>query len=126
MQVCLARAIVRQNLILVLDEATANVDPQTDNLIQTTIREKFAHCTVLTIAHRLNTVMDSDRVMVMDAGSIVEISHAHLLLQDKNSQLSEMISQTDPGTQKLLRHLAQRSYNTKMNIHGKVLNNELL
>ncbi|CAB3386319.1 Hypothetical predicted protein [Cloeon dipterum] len=91
--VCLARAIVRNNKILVLDEATANVDPKTDAFIQTTIRKKFANCTVFTIAHRLHTIMDSDRVLVMDLGRAAELAAPAELLADTKSIFAGMAQQ---------------------------------
>ncbi|XP_060530036.1 multidrug resistance-associated protein 1-like isoform X5 [Cylas formicarius] len=79
--ICLARALLRKTKVLILDEATAAVDLETDDLIQKTIRTKFNDCTVLTIAHRLNTIMDSDRVIVLDKGRIVEFDSPAALLR---------------------------------------------
>ncbi|XP_043945092.1 multidrug resistance-associated protein 1-like [Protopterus annectens] len=69
---CLARALLQKARILVLDEATAAVDLETDNLIQSTIRTQFDFCTVITIAHRINTIMDYERIIVLDNGQVVE------------------------------------------------------
>ncbi|XP_058800147.1 probable multidrug resistance-associated protein lethal(2)03659 isoform X2 [Phymastichus coffea] len=91
--ICLARAMLRKNVILVLDEATANVDPHTDLLIQETIREKFKSCTVLTVAHRLNTIIDSNKVIVMDNGYLVEFDHPYKLLQDENGYFTKLVKQ---------------------------------
>ncbi|KAI8894564.1 P-loop containing nucleoside triphosphate hydrolase protein [Globomyces pollinis-pini] len=82
---CLARAILRKTKVLVLDEATANVDHQTDDLVQKIIREEFRDCTVLTIAHRIGTVMDYDRILVLDQGSLAEFDSPEALLNDPNS-----------------------------------------
>ncbi|XP_030767940.1 multidrug resistance-associated protein 4-like isoform X2 [Sitophilus oryzae] len=108
--ICLARAILRNNKILVMDEATANVDAQTDKLIQKTIRHKFAQCTVLTIAHRLHTVMDSDKILVMDAGQAVEFDHPHILLQNNTGYLSELVRKTGTGTAASLKKIAKQNF----------------
>uniref|UniRef100_A0A8C7VS14 Multidrug resistance-associated protein 4 n=1 Tax=Oncorhynchus mykiss TaxID=8022 RepID=A0A8C7VS14_ONCMY len=91
--VCLARAVLRKNRILIIDEATANVDPRTDELIQKTIRDKFRECTVLTIAHRLNTIIDSDRILVLGAGMIQEFDEPYVLLQNQESALYRTVQQ---------------------------------
>ncbi|NWV28367.1 MRP1 protein, partial [Origma solitaria] len=90
--VCLARALLRKTKILVLDEATASVDMETDNFVQSTIKTEFHSCTVLTIAHRLHTVMDSGRVLVLDAGRILEYDTPQNLLQRKGA-FSEMVAE---------------------------------
>ena len=81
---CLARALLKKTKVLVLDEATAAVDLETDDLIQGTIREEFKDSTVLTIAHRLNTIMDYDRIMVLDNGHIAEFESVKELLKKED------------------------------------------
>nr|CAD7433237.1 unnamed protein product [Timema monikensis] len=105
---CLARAILMSNRILLLDEATANVDRQTDALIQRTIRRKFVDCTVLTVAHRLNTVMDSDRVIVMESGRLLEFDHPHILLQNKDGHFSKMVANTGQAMTEELTKIADK------------------
>ncbi|CAH1098763.1 unnamed protein product [Psylliodes chrysocephalus] len=117
--ICLARAIVKNNKILVMDEATANVDPQTDSLIQRTIRERFKDCTVLTVAHRLNTIMDNDRVLVMDAGQVMEFDHPYYLLQNSESFLSKMVNETGPEMAYKLKQIAKNSYLYKNKISSE-------
>jgi ATP-binding cassette subfamily C (CFTR/MRP) protein 4 len=105
--VCLARALIRNNKILVMDEATANVDPHTDALIQNTIREKFADCTVLTIAHRLHTVMDSDKILVMSAGCVEEFDHPYALLKKEGGILHNLVQTTGKTTALNLENIAK-------------------
>ena len=78
--ICVARAILRKPKILVMDEATASIDSETDELVQLMIRTKFAECTVLTIAHRLHTIVDSNKVLVMDGGLVGEYDQPKTLL----------------------------------------------
>uniref|UniRef100_A0A8D0B2G1 Cystic fibrosis transmembrane conductance regulator n=1 Tax=Sander lucioperca TaxID=283035 RepID=A0A8D0B2G1_SANLU len=111
--VCLARAILRKNRILVIDEATANVDPRTDELIQKTIRDKFRECTVLTIAHRLNTIIDSDRILVLDAGKIHAYDEPYTLLQDPDGIFYKMVQQTGKQEAAALLEAAQQVYNSR-------------
>jgi ATP-binding cassette subfamily C (CFTR/MRP) protein 1 len=90
---CIARSLLRKPKILVMDEATASIDNTTDAAIQDMIRSNFKDATVLTIAHRLNTIMDSDRVLVLKDGQVAEFDSPHNLLQDPQSQFYSMVQE---------------------------------
>lgn len=89
--ICLARAIIRKNKIVVLDEATSNMDPETEFLIQKAIVENFSQCTVFIIAHRLQSILDCHKVIVMEKGEIMEYEDPLILMEDDNSMFSKML-----------------------------------
>ncbi|XVF77148.1 hypothetical protein PTKIN_Ptkin14bG0017600 [Pterospermum kingtungense] len=91
--VCLGRVLLKKSKILVLDEATASVDTATDNMIQTTIREHFSDCTVLTIAHRITSVLDSDMVLLLSNGLIEEYDSPARLLENKSSSFAQLVAE---------------------------------
>ncbi|KAF1745089.1 LOW QUALITY PROTEIN: hypothetical protein MXB_2975 [Myxobolus squamalis] len=96
--ICLARALLKHTKILVLDEATSNVDLKTDKLIQAIIRKEFSDCTVITVAHRIETIIDYDRIIVMDAGSIAEFDSPQNLLARHDSLFYQLVSKTEIPT----------------------------
>eukprot|EP01125_Pyxidicula_operculata_P020167 TRINITY_DN73_c2_g1_i1.p1 TRINITY_DN73_c2_g1~~TRINITY_DN73_c2_g1_i1.p1 ORF type:complete len:1092 (+),score=213.81 TRINITY_DN73_c2_g1_i1:119-3394(+) len=93
--ICVARALLQYSKILIMDEATASIDVATDTLIQRTIREGFADHTVLTIAHRLHTIIDSDMIMVLDKGKLVEFDTPYNLLQIQNGHFWSLVHESD-------------------------------
>jgi ABC-type multidrug transport system fused ATPase/permease subunit len=105
--------------ILILDEATANVDPKTDAQIQQTIRTSFAECTVLTIAHRLDTIVDADRVLVLDAGRVVEFDEPISLMRDEDGVFSSMCRATGKESATKLKQMAQKAANQRSVMNAK-------
>lgn len=103
---CLARAMLRSPKIIVMDEATANVDMESDQLIQKSLRNDFKDSTIITIAHRLNTVIDYSRILVLDQGKLVEYASPHELLQ-KGGIFAEMVDNTGDINSAMLRRLAK-------------------
>lgn len=98
--VCVARALLRRPRVLVADEATASVDPETDALIQGAIRREFAASTVLTIAHRINTILDADAVLVMHDGRAAEYDAVGALLGNEKSLFKAMVDQASKHAQR--------------------------
>ena len=105
---CLARALLQGNKIIVMDEATANVDFETDRLIQEVIRSKFKDCTILTIAHRLKTVIDYDKILVLDQGEVVEFDSPRVLLAKRDGVFSQLVKSHNFA-------VAERMINERMN-----------
>lgn len=105
---CLARALLRKSNILILDEPTANVDSNTDSLLQKTIKEKFSHATIISVAHRINTVIDYDRILVLGKGNLLEYGAPKDLLSNEDGYLFEMVKGTGDAMAAYLHDRAKR------------------
>ncbi|KAF9433312.1 hypothetical protein BGZ76_009620 [Entomortierella beljakovae] len=119
--ICIARSLVIGAKIIVLDEATASIDMITDKLLQQTIKQSFADCTVLTIAHRLNTIIESDKVLVMDGGVVAEFGEPYKLLQNPGGIFAELVNHAGEAASKKLIMIAKdahmdRNRNQAMNV----------
>jgi len=110
---CVARSVLNKSTVVVLDEATAAIDAKTDALVQQAISKNFADCTVLTIAHRLNTLMHSDKILVMDSGVVKEFDQPLTLLDMPDGIFRSLVNQTGPDTARKLEQLAREAHERK-------------
>lgn len=110
---CLARSLLKSPKVILLDEATASIDYKSDATIQKTIREEFSHSTILTIAHRLRSIIDYDKILVMDAGKVVEYDDPYILIANKESLFYSMCENS--GELDTLTKLAKEAYVEKKN-----------
>lgn len=111
--ICLARTLLRQPKVILLDEATASLDYKSDQIIQQTVREEFSNCTIMTIAHRLKTVIDYDKIVVLDNGLLKEYDHPYSLLLNKDSIFYSMCE--DSGELDTLLKLAKEAFVKQLN-----------
>eukprot|EP01006_Ploeotia_vitrea_P048390 TRINITY_DN67229_c1_g2_i1.p1 TRINITY_DN67229_c1_g2~~TRINITY_DN67229_c1_g2_i1.p1 ORF type:complete len:1390 (+),score=148.98 TRINITY_DN67229_c1_g2_i1:25-4170(+) len=109
--ICLARALVKQSRIVVLDEATANIDMDTDLMVQLCVRKYFGDSTVLTIAHRINTIIDSDKIAVLDDGVLAEYDSPKNLLDKQGSLFGQLVDQLGEKSAQTLRDIADGKQN---------------
>jgi len=103
--ICVARALIKRSKIVVLDEATANLDLETDAQIQKCLRQHF-NCTVLTIAHRINTIIDYDKILVLSCGRVEEFDTCKNLLKNDHSLFSKLVDETGQQNAEYLRSKA--------------------
>lgn len=115
--VCLSRSLLKNPKVMMLDEATSSIDYKSDSIIQKTIREEFSNSTILTIAHRLRTIIDYDMILVLDHGKVVEYDNPYVLIADKNSLFYSMCENS--GELEALIKLAKEAFIEKKNNKNK-------
>ncbi|EMD49138.1 ATP-binding cassette, putative [Entamoeba histolytica KU27] len=118
--ICLARALLKKSKILIMDEATANIDIQTDKTIQEMVRKNFNECTVITVAHRLQSIMDANKVFVFDKGELVENDSPSHLIDNENTIFNHLVQQS--GCADELKRVAKK----KTTIFGSNFNRNIL
>ncbi|KAJ3271363.1 hypothetical protein HDV01_006868 [Terramyces sp. JEL0728] len=111
--ICLSRAILKEPKLMVMDEATSSVDEESNTLIQKAIFDNFKNTTVISIAHRINTIAEFDRVLVLDGGELAEFDCPHNLLSNPNSIFSELVEASGKANSQLIRELAKKHYDSE-------------
>ncbi|KAJ3307872.1 hypothetical protein HDV04_002382 [Boothiomyces sp. JEL0838] len=110
---CLARVLIKKPKVLVLDEASSSIDGEADKLLQTVLRNTLKDTTIISIAHRLNTVADFDRVLVLDQGEMTEFDCPHVLLQDPSSEFSKLVESSGGANAQAIKDIARAAYQYK-------------